>query len=173
MQKPMGRITAALAAITLLVLALPGCGTVPQGSAEWEGRTLVGIDYGEINGMTWGDDFEISLSEHAVVYVRQYARLWHRYRTRENLPLSPARWQRIGEAVIAVMPALEEVPPAPHDTETPFATDAGSSSASSVVGSGLWLTWRAPDGSAERIRYYVPSDERFDALRSLLVKAAR
>ena len=169
MQRRIGRILAALA---LLSVVLPACAAGTRSPVEWEGRTLVGVEFGEINGMTWGDDFEIRLTEDTVVYARRFSRLTRRYLTREDRALSAKRWQGIAEAVLAVMPALEEVPAAPPEPEEeiPFATDGGS--ASSVVGSGLWLTWRLPDGTAERIRYYVPSDERFVTLRELLVKAA-
>ena len=168
MQKTLFRLFASLALLSLL---LPACAGGTEIPAEWEGRTLVGVEYGEINGMTWGDDFEIRLTEDTVVYARRFSRLTHRYVTREGRALSAKRWQDIAGAVIALMPSLEEVPVAPDDMQIPFATDGGSASA--VVGSGFWLTWRASDGSTERIRYYVPSDEGFDALRALLVKAAR
>ena len=152
-----------LAALLLLAAVLPACGGGDRLAAEWDGRTLCGIEYVYKNGMTWGEDFEIRLTEDRIVFVRRFSSLLRRYVERQDRALSAKRWNAAGEAVLAAMPELEPVPPAAETPEEEvFATDRPTGK------TGLWLTWRGPDGEEETVWYY-PGGERYEALTEVLI----
>ena len=163
-----GRIRAALASLLLFAVFLPSCAdSAFRTEVEWEGRTLCGVAYVTKNGMTWGDDFEIRLTEDRIAYVRSFSRLLRRYTEKEDRPLSQRKWAMIGEAVLAALPELREIPPSPPASEEEtelFATDTPTGP------TGLWLTWRAADGTEEEVRYALSGGDAADALFALLRK---
>ena len=152
-----------LAALLLLAAVLPACGGGDRLAAEWDGRTLCGIEYVYKNGMMWGEDFEIRLTEERVAYVRRFSPLLRRYMERSDRALSARGWNAAAEAVLAAMPELEAAPPAAATPEEEgiFATDRPTGE------TGLWLTWRGPDGLEERVKYYS-GGARYDALTEAL-----
>ena len=162
------RIRVTLASFLLFAVLLPSCAnSASRPEAEWEGRTLCGVAYVTKNGMTWGDDFELRLTEDRIAYVRYFSRLLRRYREKEDRPLSPGKWAEIGEAVLAALPELREIRPAPPEygeEEEIFATDMPTGP------TGLWLTWRAADGTEEEVRYGLSGGDAADALFAILQK---
>ncbi len=157
------------AAVSLLLFALflPSCGAGEERKTfRGTNGTLVGLEFRETNGMMWGEDFELVLTEDTVVYSRRFSRLLRRYVERENRSLSAKRWNQIGAAAAELKDVLEEVSAPPEEQrEPPYPTDSGGKS-------GFWLTWRADDGEEKTVRYYLPSDPRFDALIAVLKKIA-
>lgn len=158
------QITGIFAAFLLLAVLFPSCGAETPVPAEWDGRTLCGVAYITKNGMTWGDDFEIRLTEGEITYVRSFSRFLRQYMEKEHRSLSGRKWNKIGEAVLSAMPELKEIPPSPESEERQevFAADQP------VGPTGLWLTWRASDGTEETVRYAPSGGERTDALLELL-----
>ena len=163
------RIRRAAVSLLLFALILPSCGGGERVPVEWEGRTLAGVEYRYKNGMAWGEDFEIVLTEERIVYSRRFSSLLRRYVEREDRALSAKRWSQIGEALLDIMPVLREVPASSGTAESPPGAMTDAPSGGEL---GLFLTWRLPDGSETRVRYYESGDRRFETVTALLREAA-
>lgn len=154
------------AALLIIPLYTAGCGETIK-EMKYSDKELVGIEYSHVNGMVWGDDFEISLRPDRVVYARYFRPLLRRYAEKENRALSAARWNDIGEAVINIAGSLVQVT-IKNDAEEPAAVPTDGPQRSDFV-----LIWRDDGGTETAVKYYKPSDAVFDAIIDMLKDAAK
>ncbi len=135
---------------------------------DYGNMALTGIKYDYVNGMTYGADCYVELSETELVS----ARVFHvddekaEYLDIEHKAITKEQWTQASDAVMVLVPLLEEVSEKLLDSSTVDnqffqATDGPNSTEFS-------LTWRNAEGVEESYRYYMPQDRRVNTLIDIL-----
>lgn len=134
--------------------------------------TLSGISYYNENGMVYGENCSIDLSEKELIsaYVFHADEETSEYLTKEHVSISEEQWKQASEAVMVLAPLLQEIPESKGDlldmkNQVFQATDGPQSEE-------LALTWRNEEDIEVKHQYYIPQDLRVNTLIDILMEIA-